>query len=240
MPLVKRALTGLRREDKPKKNPKLPITVAVLTHLFPYINPSSHTDRTMWAMMTLATYGLLRCGEITQDSHDNSRFPLRQHWTVAPDGILAHYYLPRSKADRLRDGTTIFVAANGSQTCPVAAMQKMLFNSRFPTSPASPLFSIDGRKPVTRYSFLKYTRALLSKAGYKPDSFSGHSFRRGGAQTAFDSGLSLDEIQLIGRWKNADIARRYFGFTFHRLHALSTSMAKSHPSRPLRFEALTL
>ena len=82
MPLVKRALTGLRRH-KPKKKPKLPITVAVLSHLLPFVNPTSHSDRTMWAMMTPATYGLLRCGELTQDSHDNSRLPLRRHWDVA-------------------------------------------------------------------------------------------------------------------------------------------------------------
>ena len=240
MPLVKRALTGLRHEDKPKKPPKLPVTVAILTHLAPFINSVSHPDRTLWAMMTLATYGLLRCGEIAQDSHDNSRFPRHHHWYLAPDGVLAHYYLPRSKADRHRDGTTIFVAANGSRTCPVAAMQKMLAKLPSPPSPTSPLFSLDGHKPVTRQWFLKRTKSLLSKAGYKPESFSGHSFRRGGAQTAFDSGLPPDEIQRIGRWKSPEVARRYFGFTFHKLHALSANMAKVDPSRPLRFEAPNL
>lgn len=240
MPLVKRALTGMRQEDKPKKPPKLPITVAVLSKLLSLLNPASHSDRTIWAMMALATYGLLRCGEIAQDSHDKNRFPRHRHWYLTPDSDFAHYYLPRSKADRLRDGTTIFVAANGSQTCPVAAMQMMLAKAPFPLHSTSPLFSLDGHKPITRQWFLKRTKHFLSKAGYNPDSFSGHSFRRGGAQTAFDSGLPLEEIQRIGRWKTPDVARRYFGFTVHKLRALSASMAKCHPSRPLRFETLNL
>jgi len=119
-------------------------------------------------------------------------------------------------------------------------MQKMLAKLPSPPSPTSPLFSLDGHKPVTRQWFLKRTKSLLSKAGYKPESFSGHSFRRGGAQTAFDSGLPPDEIQRIGRWKSPEVARRYFGFTFHKLHALSANMAKVDPSRPLRFEAPNL
>jgi hypothetical protein len=119
-------------------------------------------------------------------------------------------------------------------------MQEMIVKSPFHTLPTSPLFSLDGNKPATRQWFLKRTKSLLSKAGYKPDSFSGHSFRRGGAQTAFDSGLPLDEIQRVGRWKSPDVARRYFGFTLHKLHALSAKMAKTDPSRPLRFEARDL
>ena len=119
-------------------------------------------------------------------------------------------------------------------------MKKLLKKLPFPLSPTSPLFSLDGYKPVTRQWFLKHTKSLLSKVGYKPESFSGHSFRRGGAQTAFDSGLPLEEIQRIGRWKSPDVARRYFSFTFHKLHALSADMAKVDPSRPLRFEASNL
>lgn len=238
MPLVKRAIRGLRRDDTSKSAPKLPVTVSILTHVASVVDFSKHRDRTLWAMMTLATYGLLRCAELTQDPIEKRRFPLRRYWALAPDEILAHYFLPRSKADRNRDGTTIFVAANGSRTCPVAAVQNMLKNAPFSMRPTSPLFSFDGRRPITRYTFIKHTKFLLSLAGYDPDSYSGHSFRRGGAQTAFDSGLSTDEIQVIGRWKNVDVARKYFGFTFHKLHSLSVMMAKARPSRPLRFEKL--
>ena len=191
-------------------------------------------------MMTLATYGLLRCAEVTRDPIDKGRFPMQRHWNVPKDGTLGHYYLPRSKADRNRDGTTIFVAANGSRTCPVAAMQSMLAGAPFPAHQTTPLFSLDGRKPLTRYAFLKHTKLLLSLAGYKPELFSGHSFRRGGAQTAYDTGLSTDDIQIIGRWKNLDVARKYFGFTVSKLHSLSTRMAKARPSRPLKFELLEM
>lgn len=78
---------------KPKSTPKLPVTVAILSHLARVIDFTRHQDRTLWAMMTLATYGLLRCAEVTRDPIDKGRFlhaaPLeyregRDTWTLLP------------------------------------------------------------------------------------------------------------------------------------------------------------
>ena len=69
MPLVKRALRGLRRDDKPKSTPKLPVTVAILSPR------PRHRLHSLRAMMTLATYGLfygtLECRE-GRDYLDNT------------------------------------------------------------------------------------------------------------------------------------------------------------------------
>ena len=108
-------------------------------------------------------------------------------------------------------------------------MQSMLAGAPFPAHQTTPLFSLDGRKPLTRYAFLKHTKLLLSLAGYKPELFSGHSFRRGGAQTAYDTGLSTDDIQIIGRWKNIDVARKYFGFTVSKLHSYQRAWQRPVP-----------
>ena len=75
---------------KPKSTPKLPVTVAILSHLARVIDFTRHQDRTLWAMMTLATYGLLRCAEVTRDPIDKGRFPMqecpegRDTWTILP------------------------------------------------------------------------------------------------------------------------------------------------------------
>lgn len=109
----------------------------------------------------------------------------------------------------------------------------------FHLSPQSPLFTLDGRNPIDRDLFLNCVKALLTKAGYDSTKFSGHSFRRGGAQSAYDAGLPIDDLQVIGRWKSLDVARRYFGFTLDKLRSLSTAMASSRVSRPLKFESLS-
>ena len=238
MPLVKRTLKGIERIPRPPTTtPKLPITVAVLSQLSHFINLKTHHDRTLWAMMTLATYGLLRCGEITMDTHDRDRYPKLRHWNMSPDGALATF-LPQSKNDPTRTGTPIFVARNNSPTCPVNAVHTMLSYHPAPLRPNSPLFSLDGSSPITRYGFLKSVSSLLSRAGLDSSQYSGHSFRRGGAQSAYDTGLPIDDLQLIGRWKSLDVARRYFGLTLHKLQSLSSATSSSNPSRPLRFESL--
>lgn len=113
MPLVKRTLKGIERIPRPPRHPRLPITVAVLTHIAPLINFHSHYDRTIWAMMCLATYGLLRCGEITSDSHDRTRYPRAMHWNLEGDRTFGVFFLPQSKNDPSRQGQ-FYLAANGS------------------------------------------------------------------------------------------------------------------------------
>ena len=45
----------------------------------------------------------------------------------------------------------------------------------------------------------KLTEALL-KAGLKPTTYSGHSFRRGAANTEIAAGIPKDEIKAMGHW----------------------------------------
>lgn len=239
MTLVTRALKGLSRQPRSKPvSPRLPITVAILSKLTCHFNYSKHEDRTIWAMMTLATYGLLRCGEITSNPIDSLRFPRVIHWRVNQSLSFGSFHLPISKSDTGHTGTDIFVAGNKTPTCPTSAMHSMLTKSPFKLRPSDPLFTLDGDTPISRYVFLKRVRRKLSKGGYNPKNFSGHSFRRGGAQSAFDSGLSIDEIQLVGRWKQVQVAHKYFGFTREKLQKLSADMASTPTSRPLKFELL--
>ena len=148
MTLVKRALKGLKRQPRSKPSPlRLPITVSILSKLAPLFDESSHEDRTIWAMMTLATYGFLRCGEFTSNPNDARRFPRSMDWRASADLNLGAIHLPTSKTDVGHTGTTIFVAGNRSATCPVAAMHSMLTKSPFSFQPTDPLFTRDGRTP---------------------------------------------------------------------------------------------
>ena len=206
----------------------------------PFFDLGDHEDRTIWAMMALATYGLLRCGEITVNPYDRTRYPRRRDWRISDDLSLASIHLPISKSDYEHKGTHIFVASNSSISCPVNAVQQMLHLSPFPPSSSDPLFSLNGIHPISRYVFLRRVRNALSRAGFNGAHYAGHSFRRGGAQSAYDAGSSIDDIQLLGRWKQAQVAHRYFGFTQQKLQSLSAGMATTKRSNPLRFELLEM
>ena len=241
LPLVKRTLLGLQRQPASKTSPpRLPMTVALITQLQPFFDLGDHEDRTVWAMMALATYGLLRCGEITVNPYDRTRYPRRRDWRISDDLSLASIHLPISKSDYEHKGTHIFVASNSSISCPVNAVQQMLHLSPFPPSSSDPLFSLNGIHPISRYVFLRRVRNALSRAGFNGAHYAGHSFRRGGAQSAYDAGSSIDDIQLLGRWKQAQVDHRYFGFTQQKLQSLSAGMATTKRSNPLRFELLEM
>ena len=67
----------------------------------------------------------------------------------------------------------------------------------------------------------------------KPLSFSGHSFRKGGAQSLYDAGVPLEMIRDIGRWKSDIVMRRYYGYTVEQLGSLSVAVSSGMHRRVL-------
>ena len=57
-------------------------------------------------------------------------------------------------------------------------------------------------KTFTHSTFLSHLRTCLCIIGIKPQRYAGHSFRRGGASFAYEAGLPIDMIKLIGDCKS--------------------------------------
>lgn len=231
--LVRRALKAWgRREGPSDTRPKVPITVAVLRSAASHFNLSDHKDRVIWAMACLAVYGLLRCGEFTVDPFDHRRYPVFSDWSTDSDGAVGRFRLGSSKTDVFFQGTFIYVAHNGSVTCPISALSSMIRFAPFRWSAGTPLFTYEGFKPLTRTMFLS---AFKSRAAFtvNPRSFSGHSFRKGGAQSLYDAGVPLDYIRDIGRWKSDVVMRRYYGYTVEQLRDLSQAVSAGFSRRLL-------
>ena len=96
-----------------------------------------------------------------------------------------------------------FVSCPGSPLCPYQALNNLLMVT--PKSMSVPLFSYKQRGKVvswTHSSFTRKLKTLVSKAGFDPSLYSGHSFRRGGATLGFELGLSIPEIKQRGDWKS--------------------------------------
>lgn len=69
--------------------------------------------------------------------------------------------------------------------------------------PIGPAFMLDGFTPLTPGPVVYIIRKALSKAGAcNPSSYSFHSLRRGGAQTALDQGADTQDIMSHGMWKS--------------------------------------
>ena len=91
--------------------------------------------------------------------------------------------------------------------------------------------------PLSRGTFLTRLRQALDSAGLNPASYSGHSMRKGGAQSLFDAGVSTADIACAGRWsKRSTSIRLYRTITPHmRAHwarlAAAGSLSPPHTHR---------
>ena len=192
-PLVRRTLKGFYNQWIPApKIKKQPVTVALLNRLRGSFDLSIHSDRVTWAMACVATYGLMRCGEVAADSLCNSTYITRGDLDFNNDNSIARIFLHSSKSDTKHMGVEIYFAANQSPSCPVTAL--LTLTSSSPRSISSPLFSYDFKSPASRAQFISRFKKKLSNIVEDAKAFSGHSFRRGGAQSLCDAGLPIKDM----------------------------------------------
>jgi hypothetical protein len=140
------------------------------------------------------------------------------------NGVLLQ--LPASKSDPFRKGVSIPLSPSGDSICPVAALHNLF--DRYPKPASAPLFCrLCG--PFDRaWALRKVSQALLF-AGINPTGFTGHSFRRGAANSALKAGIARTDIMKMGRWKS-DSIDRYFSVAGN--NALLFSLSKQLHANP--------
>ena len=90
-----------------------------------------------------------------------------------------------------------------------------------------PAFSYMKRGRVMCVTYTKFTkdlRDLLDKAGFRSKSYSGHSFRRGGATYLYRLGADPLLIQASGDWAS-DCYQRYIFLSLEQRIVAQTKMA---------------
>ena len=127
-----------------------------------------------------------------------------------------------SKTDQFgnREMITPMVANPVTALCPVYHMRELF--TRFNLAGNLPAFSYlenNKVKCVTYDGFTKTLRRLLDAAGIKASSYSGHSFRRGGASYLYSLGADPLLIQASGDWQSDCFARYVFLSLDQRLQA---------------------
>jgi hypothetical protein len=87
---------------------------------------------------------------------------------------------------------------------------------------------------------IKRLRQALTRAGYNAAEFSGHSLRKGGAQSLFNRGLDMRDIACMGSWViGSQSLRLYREITDDARDAWAALCAAPTPDRvTLSFEEL--
>jgi integrase len=229
--LLQRLIRGFKRvQPRRTKHPKRPITVAILRKLMPFVNFGDRMHGVYWAMIVLAVYGLLRLGEIARASAGKGTYPMASDFSIH-DGRLT-FDLQASKTDPFRQGILVHYAANGSDTCPIAAMHGT--SKHWAMTGGSVAFATSSGMPVHKSLVTSFCDSLLGKAGFDPRHFSGHSFRRGGAQSLYDAGIPMADIKVMGRWRS-DAFALYFRLTVEKHQQYSEVMSKTEASEDIVF-----
>ena len=118
-------------------------------------------------------------------------------------------------------GVTIFLGATGSTLCPVNALLAYVdVRGQAP----GPLFRFKDQQPLTRERLVSCLRTAISKAGFDPNLYAGHSFRIGAATAAHLNGVEDSTIMTLGKWKS-DAYLRYIRTPKEQLAKLSTRIA---------------
>lgn len=226
----------LRAPRRAPAPPRFPLTIAVLERLRFTFDMQRLSDSALWLACLLGVCGLLRGGElaladgISEDEKARRMLRVRHVAVDERSGVLC-LHVPVTKTSQTR-GTDVFYARQpqgpSEHLCVLRALEHYTAvrnaaraQARRPpmgSEPQAPLLTLgvagrrrDSEAPLSRRQLLVSLRLKLCAGGFSEDQasrFTGHSFRRGGAQSLRDVGARLEDIKRAGRWKS-EAVRRY-------------------------------
>ena len=200
-------LRGVRRVKGDQRNSKLPITPNMLLQIRQHLHLHQPLDCTLWAAYLTAFFTLLRTANLVPPStatFDPNKHLCRSDLSLHEGGLLLNIKWSKTVQYKERSYQLPVPYIPGHPLCPVTALHSLLRMG--PTLPPStPLFAfpnITGVTILTRHTFTSKLHQHLLCCGFDTAAYSGHSFRRGGASWAFDSGLPGELVQVLGDWKS--------------------------------------
>lgn len=211
---VESALKAIKRELAGAPNQTLPISPQILLKMYMFCDTSSPKGLADWSCFLTSFYCMLRKSSAVPHSVSsfNPKMGLSRQKVSFPAGMNICMVLQNhSKTNQFMNKNAIVpMVSNPVQAlCPVYHM-RLLFQ-KFNLQADLPAFSYVEKnkvKCVTYTGFTKELRRLLDAAGYKSCSYSGHSFRRGGASYLYSLGADPLIIQASGDWAS-DCYTRY-------------------------------
>jgi hypothetical protein len=228
---ITRQFKCYKKEDGPPSRVK-PVPIIIIIYILhqAYHNDSSEDRRAIADMITIAFYFLLRPGEYTGTTSDDTPFRLQDVELHIDDRLLDLFTSPLDDLNAAttvsltfttqKNGTKGEVITHGLSTddlaCPVKAVIRRILHLR-PHKPAksTPLASYHhGTKKVAikakdiTESLRLATIATSHQTGLLPADISARSLRAGGAMALLCGRIDHDTIRMLGRW-HSDAMMRY-------------------------------
>lgn len=200
------ALQSIKRKCAGTPLQVFPILPKTMLSMLLYMDLSDPQMLALWTAWLVSFFLMFRKKSAvpeTLSKFDPELGLSRQKIHVFPRRNLALVYVNYSKVIQFRERHMIvpLVGIPNSSLDPVYFLNKLFTEQKAPDS--APAFSYykNGRLLCITYAiFTKKLKEFLGKAGFNPDLYSGHSFRRGGATWAHKAGCSSTMIKFTGDW----------------------------------------
>lgn len=220
---------GVKRLLGDSVSPKLPITPDILLGIRSLLDFNSTFDMAFWAASLVAFFSFFRKSNLLPQSHltfNPNKQLSKSNICFSPQGVVIQ--VSWSKTIQYQDRTLQiplpFIPS--SKLCPSTAL--WLSSKQGSSSNLSPFQYIhQGSHIIMTYPvFCKHLRSCLDRLGFDSQRYSGHSFRRGGATFALETGVPADLVQVQGDWRS-DSYKVYIDPSLEGRRAVALSMAKA-------------
>lgn len=214
-------MQGLKRRLARVPFQVLPITPAILRKIYPHLNMQSLRDRALWCSYLVSFYGMLRKSSAVPKSvsYSASKVLVRRNISVDVTNNMVYIYLGHGKTNNFCTRDIIIPIPGNSDPALDPVRHLHLLYDGVRAEPSDPAFTYAPGQFVKYSSFTSSLKELLKKAGYNPDLYSGHSFRRGGATFLHSCGGTALMIQASGDWSSQCFTRYLYLSESERLHS---------------------
>lgn len=206
--------TERMEEQKSLETMKQPVMVHQLFDLVRYCHKRSPEHDLVASTAIVAFWGMARLGELLRDSAGDGAL-LRHHVEFGEsDGErFVQLHLRKAKTARKGEIQIIHLRRQHNILDPVAAMERLM-RSNTRSDRDDLVFAVPrgGRMVALKKArFLKLAEEIWGTASI--GTWSGHSFRVGGASLRFNLGTSMKRIARQGRWKSLTYLRYLKAYT---------------------------
>lgn len=226
-------LRGIRRALGDSVSRKLPINPQHLLAILSYSDMSNRLHVNIWAAALVMFFAMLRRGNLLPVSASKFNPMLqitRKDIVFTSHGLIVTVRGSKTIQFQQRQLQIPIPRIPGSVLCPAQAVYRA-FKFNVPVTDTGPAF-VSVNKPATALTskeFITHVHKALRVGGLDPSVISGHSFRRGGASWAYQCGISVDTIRIIGDWKS----NAYTKYIIPSDHSLKQAMSCFSTSLPM-------
>ena len=197
-------LTGIKQVMGNAPLQKLPITLDILRSIFGQLNLNCSVDASFWAICLVAFFGMFRKSHLltmSSGSFDPVRQFTKADFRFFPWEVLVRVRWSKTIQFREKEVLVPLSRVRGSPFCPVSAISRAFAFTPMATDSSQAFLWLHPSLKLRCFTyslFMSKVRSCLRGCGLHGMDFGSHSFRRGGASFAFQSGLPVELIKFSG------------------------------------------